>query len=37
MVVNTMMPEAVEGEQKWAGVLVVVGLLAAFAHSNLGE
>ena len=37
MVVNTMVPEAVEGEQKLAGVLVVVGLLAAFALSNVGE
>ncbi|WP_027519093.1 ZIP family metal transporter [Bradyrhizobium sp. WSM1417] len=37
MVVNTMVPEAVEGEQKLAGVLVVVGLLAAFALSNLGQ
>ncbi|WOH55989.1 hypothetical protein [Bradyrhizobium sp. BWC-3-1] len=26
-------PEAVEGEQKLAGVLVIVGLLAAFALS----
>jgi ZIP family zinc transporter len=37
MVVNTMVPEAVEGEQKLAGVLVVLGLLAAFALSNVGE
>ena len=37
MVVNTMVPEAVEGEQKLAGLLVVVGLLVAFALSNLGE
>ena len=37
MVVNTMVPEAVEGEQKLAGLLVVVGLLVAFALSNFGE
>jgi len=36
MVVNTMVPEAVEGEQKLAG-LVVVALLVAFALSNIGE
>jgi ZIP family zinc transporter len=36
MVVNTMVPEAVEGEPKLAGVLVVVGLLVAFALSNAG-
>jgi len=36
MVVNTMIPEAVEGEQKLAGSLVVLGLLVAFALSNLG-
>lgn len=36
MVVNTMVPEAVEGEQKLTGVLVVVGLLVAFALSNAG-
>jgi zinc transporter, ZIP family len=34
MVVNTMIPEAVEGEQKLTGVLVVVGLLVAFSLSN---
>ena len=37
MVVNTMVPEAVGGEQKLAGFLVVVGLLVAFALSNVGE
>jgi len=37
MVVNTMVPEAVEGEQKLAGVLVVVGLLAGFALTNLSK
>jgi ZIP family zinc transporter len=37
MVVNTMVPEAVEGEQKLAGLLVVIGLLVAFALSNSGE
>lgn len=36
MVVNTMIPEAVEGEHKVTGVLVVSGLLVAFALSNLG-
>jgi ZIP family zinc transporter len=37
MVVNTMVPEAVEGEQKLTGLLVVVGLLVAFALSNAGQ
>jgi zinc transporter, ZIP family len=37
MVVNTIVPEAAEGEQRLAGVLVVVGLLAAFTLSNVGE
>lgn len=37
MVVNTMLPEAVDGEQKLAGFLVVIGLLVAFALSNTGE
>jgi ZIP family zinc transporter len=36
MVVNTMIPEAVKGEQKLAGSLVVLGLLVAFALSNVG-
>jgi ZIP family zinc transporter len=36
MVVNTMIPEAVEGEQKLTGFLVVLGLLVAFSLSNLG-
>jgi zinc transporter, ZIP family len=36
MVVNTMIPEAVEGERKLTGVLVVFGLLVAFALSNVG-
>jgi ZIP family zinc transporter len=31
-----MIPEAVEGEQKATGVLVVLGLLIAFALSNMG-
>jgi ZIP family zinc transporter len=34
MVVNTMIPEAFEVEQKITGVLVVVGLLVAFVLSN---
>jgi zinc transporter, ZIP family len=34
MVVNTMIPEAVEGEQKLTGSLVVLGLLVAFSLSN---
>ncbi len=34
MVVNTMVPEAVEGDRKLTGVLVVIGLLVAFALSN---
>jgi len=34
MVVNTMIPEAVDEEHKLTGVLVVVGLLIAFALSN---
>jgi len=37
MVVNTMIPEATEVEQKITGVLVVIGLLVAFALSNLGN
>jgi ZIP family zinc transporter len=35
MVVNTMIPEAVKGEQNLTGTLVVLGLLVAFALSNL--
>jgi ZIP family zinc transporter len=34
MVVNTMIPEAVAEERKLTGVLVVIGLLVAFALSN---
>jgi zinc transporter, ZIP family len=34
MVVNTMIPEAVEGEQNRTGSLVVLGLLVAFSLSN---
>ncbi len=34
MVVNTMIPEAVEGEQNFTGSLVVLGLLVAFSLSN---
>jgi zinc transporter, ZIP family len=34
MVVNTMIPEAVEGEQNLTGFLVVLGLLVAFSLSN---
>lgn len=36
MIANTMIPEAVEGEHKATGVLVVLGLLVAFALSNMG-
>jgi zinc transporter, ZIP family len=36
MIANTMIPEAVEGERKATGVLVVLGLLIAFALSNMG-
>lgn len=36
MIVDTMIPEAVEGEHKGTGLLVVAGLLVAFALSNLG-
>jgi zinc transporter, ZIP family len=34
MIVDTMIPEAVEGEGEAAGLLVVVGLLAAFVLSH---
>ena len=34
MNVNTMIPEAVEGDHKAAGLLAVVGLLVAFSLSN---
>ena len=36
MIANTMIPEAVEGEHQGTGLLVVLGLLVAFALSNLG-
>ena len=36
MIANTMIPEAVGGEHKATGVLVVLGLLIAFALSNMG-
>ena len=36
MVANTMLPEAVEGEQELTGALVVAGLLVAFALSRGG-
>ena len=36
MIVDTMIPEAVEGEHKGTGLLVVFGLLVAFALSNVG-
>jgi ZIP family zinc transporter len=36
MVADTMIPEAVEGEHGIAGVLVVIGLLLAFALSHRG-
>ena len=34
LIANTTIPEAVEEEQKATGVLVVLGLLIAFALSN---
>jgi ZIP family zinc transporter len=37
MVADTMIPEAVEGEHGAAGMLVVLGLLAAFAISHQGR
>lgn len=37
MVADTMIPEAVEGEGPGTGLLVVAGLLLAFALSRLGE
>jgi ZIP family zinc transporter len=37
MVINTMIPEAVEGDHKATGVLGVLGLLVAFALSNLQD
>lgn len=36
MIVNTMIPEAVEGEHKASGILAVLGLLVAFALSMSG-
>lgn len=36
MVADTMIPEAVEGERGGTGLLVVLGLLAAFALSHAG-
>jgi ZIP family zinc transporter len=36
MVVNSMIPEAVAGDKQATGVLVVAGLLLAFALTNLG-
>ena len=37
MITDTMIPEAVEGEHKGTGFLVVLGLLVAFALSNVGS
>lgn len=37
MVVNTMIPEAVQEEQKITGILVVIGLLVAFALTSVGQ
>ncbi|HZY11942.1 MAG TPA: hypothetical protein VFE89_04160 [Beijerinckiaceae bacterium] len=34
MIIDTMIPEAVEGEHKGTGLLAVLGLLVAFALSN---
>ena len=36
MLVNTMIPEAVEADHKASGLLAVAGLLVAFSLSNLG-
>jgi zinc transporter, ZIP family len=36
MIVNTMIPEAVDGDHKAAGLLAVAGLLVAFSLTNLG-
>ena len=36
MIVNTMIPEAVAGDHKAAGLLAVAGLLVAFSLTNLG-
>jgi zinc transporter, ZIP family len=36
MIVDTMIPEAVAGDHKATGLLAVLGLLVAFALSNLG-
>jgi ZIP family zinc transporter len=36
MIIDTMVPEAVEGEHQSTGLLVVLGLLVAFALSNGG-
>jgi zinc transporter, ZIP family len=35
MVVDTMVPEAFEGTQDYAGLIAVAGFLAAFALSKL--
>jgi ZIP family zinc transporter len=37
MIANAMIPEAVEGEHQGTGLLVVLGLLVAFALSNLAD
>ena len=37
MIVDTMIPEAVAGDHKATGFLAVLGLLVAFALSNLGS
>lgn len=36
MIADTMIPEAVEGERGGTGLLVVAGLLVAFALSRQG-
>ena len=36
MVVDTMIPEAVAGDHKGAGLLAVLGLLVAFTLTNVG-
>jgi ZIP family zinc transporter len=36
MIVDTMVPEAFEGTQDYAGLIAVTGFLAAFLLSKLG-
>jgi ZIP family zinc transporter len=36
MLIDTMIPEAFEGDHQWAGITTVVGFLVAFVTSKLG-